>query len=226
MAYGLSIPAVSALSHFTGVQYFHSFWFIPNAILLYLLFIKMRQGHFCMIPYEPAKHHIPVVVEVFKFSFFVIALSVFLMLGTLGVHELGHSITAKAFGCSHETSFGIGHAVTHVMCESSAGSILIILGGFILTLVVSLLMYFMGNDFAKRLSFLLLAFSMLISIDDFTVLNMPYSVIVIIVFISALLIGYGISLIVRNYELEYARYEASVCTPAACGKESYLKSKP
>jgi hypothetical protein len=225
MAYGLSIPAMSAISHFTGTQYLHSFWFIPNAILLYILFIKMRQGHFCMMPYKPAKHHIPVVVEVFKFGFFVIALSVFLMLGTLGVHELGHSITAQVFGCSHQTSFGIGHAVTHVVCESSAGSILIILGGFILTLVVSLLMYFMGNDFAKRMSFLMLAFSILISVDDFTVLRIPYSVIIAGVFTAALLIGYGIMLIVKNYELEYERYEASLCTSAACGKESYLNPK-
>jgi hypothetical protein len=224
MIYGTSIIAVSLLGYFTGTQYLHSLWFLPNMILAFLLFLKLQRGHVCVTA-EPEKHHIPLAVEVCKFSFFVIALSVFLMLGTLGVHELGHSISAKALGCSHETSFGIGYAVTHVTCNSAFGSTIITLGGFVLTLIISMLMYFMGNDFAKRMSFLLIAFSILIAIDDFTALHMPYSVVVVAVLISALLIGFGISLVVKNYELEYQRYEASVCSANACVKESYLKQK-
>jgi hypothetical protein len=179
-----------------------------------------REGHVCAPKFTPVKHHIPVIVEVFKFGIFIVGLGVFLMLGTLGVHELGHSLAAKSFNCAHSTEFGIGQAVTHVECKSNAGETFIILGGFILTLIISLLMYFLGNDFARRMSYLLIAFSLLAAIDDFAVMHMPKSLLMTSVFVSTLLIGYGIVLIVRNYEHEYENYEASVCAAAACEKKA------
>jgi hypothetical protein len=219
MLYGFLLLAVSITSHFMGLQYLHSFWFIPNIVLTYLIIRMRKAGHICASTPLPEKHHIPVVVEVFKFGFFVIGLSIFLMLGILGVHELGHSLAAKIFSCSHATDFGIGYAVTHVVCESSAGSTIIILGGLILTLFISLLMHFLGNDFARRLSYLLISFSMLTAIDDFAALDMPKSIVITMVFVSMLLIGYGLSLVVKNYELEYQKYEASVCATPHCEKK-------
>ncbi|MFC1741729.1 hypothetical protein ACFL3V_04300 [Nanoarchaeota archaeon] len=222
MAYGAAIIAVSAAAQLSSTQYLNAFWFIPNIILIYLLWRMLHKGDICD-HYTTEKHHIPVIVEVFKFGFFVIGLSSFLMLGILGVHELGHSLMAKLFSCAHTTDFGIGYAVTHVVCESGFGATPIILGGLILTILISLLMYFMGNDFAKRMSFLLIAFSLLIAIDDFTALKLPYSLIITAVLISTLLIGYGIVLIVKNYEVEYEAYEAKVCSSIPCGKETNLK---
>jgi hypothetical protein len=215
MAYGFSIICMAALAYFTKVPYINSFWFITSSVLFYILFCMFGEDDICTAAHQPVKHHIPIVVEVLKLGFFVAALSAFLMLGTLGVHELGHSLAAKGFGCFHETSFGIGFAVTHVMCESGGGTTLITLAGFIMTVLVSALIYFMGNDFAKRMSLLMFAFSMIIATDDFTALGIPNSLFVVIVFVSALLIGYGLVLIVRNYEKEYAEYEAGVATACA-----------
>ena len=225
MGYGFLIPAVAVFSHIKEIPYLNSFWFIPTAAVFYLLFLMWKQGHVCISMHEPEKHHIPVIVEVFRLGSFVVGLSILLMLGTLGVHELGHSITAHIFGCSHETSFGIGRAVTHVVCDSALGSTLIILAGFILTVKISFLMYFMGNNFAKRISYLLLGFSIITAFDDFSVLGVPYSAIIVLVFASAMLVGYGLVLVVNNYELEYKNYEESICAPACGKKERYLNSE-
>jgi hypothetical protein len=215
MAYGLLMIAVSYASHMLGIGHVFAPWFATDLALIAVLWLMSEKGHVCASSEKHARHHIPLVVEVFRFSIFIIGLVVFLMLGTLGVHELGHSMTANAFDCSHETSFGVGFAVTHILCDSSSGSVMIALGGFSLTILISLLMYFMGNDFARRLSFMMLAFSMLIAVDDFTGLGLPYSIVFIIVFAAAMLIGYGISLIVSEYDTEYLSHEA-VCTSAAC----------
>ncbi|MBW2972569.1 hypothetical protein KY359_06035 [Candidatus Woesearchaeota archaeon] len=216
MVYGFFIAGASVLAYATEIPYLESFWFVPNSVLFYLLFIMLIEGHVCKLSLNPSKHHVPLVVEVFKLGFFVVGLSVFLMLGTLGVHELGHSLAAKIFGCSHSTVFGIGSAVTHVSCSSGAGENMIAISGFILTLFVAMLIYFMGYEFSQRLATLILAFSMLIAVDDFTMLGLPKSVFVILIFIAALLIGYGIVLIVRNYEQEYHTREAGVCVGAKC----------
>jgi hypothetical protein len=221
MVYGASIIAVSAAAHLTGMTYLRSFWFIPNIFLCVLLLFMLRKGLMCADTCVSERQHIPVAVEIFKFGLFIAGLSLFLMLGTLGVHELGHSLAANMVGCSHETTFGIGTAMTRVTCDSDVASTFITLNGFILTLIISLLMYFLGNNFARRMSFLLLAFSMLVAIDDFSVLSMPHSILVILGLISTLLIIYGITLIVKNYLLEYETYETSVCSSAVCGKGTY-----
>ncbi|MBN1543979.1 hypothetical protein JW898_00790 [Candidatus Woesearchaeota archaeon] len=220
MLYGLFIAAAAVLAQFTGISYLESFWFIPGAVLFYMLFMMLMEGVLC----SPAKHHhhmhhIPLVWEVFRLGFFVVCLSIFIMLGMLGVHELGHSLAAKAFGCEHSTTFGIGQAVTHVTCTSGSGAVLITLGGLVLTLLISLMMYFMGNEFSKKLSLLMFAFSMIISVDDFSALGLPNSVFVIITFLSALLIVYGLASIVRNYEEEYYSYESAVCRSSECGEK-------
>ena len=209
MLYGFLIGGVSVFSYLKSDNHISAPWFLADILLLPVLFFMWRK-HVASPRGTFRLHHIPAVVEVFRFGLFIIFLSIFLMLGTLGVHELGHSLLANAFGCTHETKFGIGFAVTHVMCDEDGGSSFIALGGFILTVLVAAVMFIAGNDFARRISFLLLAFSMLISIDDFTGMGMPYSLVVIIVFASMMLIGYGIVLVVKEYELEYEAEEAAV----------------
>jgi hypothetical protein len=156
------------------------------------------------VPAGNEKKPLPVMLEVFKFGVFIVGFVTLLMLGTLGVHELGHRLAAAAFGCAHETTFGIGRAMTHVACDSPANTAIIIMGGLALTLAISIIMYFAGNDFTRRSAFLLLAFSIMTSFDDFGALGMPYYLAVLSVFASACLIGYGIMLIVSGYHENYA----------------------
>jgi len=219
MVYGFALIATALLASLTGSPHLYSFWFVPNAVMFFLLFSMMWEVKACVpgkVSDADARHHIPLVIEVFKLGLFVVGLSIFLMLGTLGVHELGHSLAAKAFGCEHETSFGIGYAKTHVVCESDTGSTLITLAGFIMTVIVALLLFFMGHEFSQRLSLMILAFSMMMAVDDFSKLGMPDSIFIIIIFASAVLIGYGLVQIVKNYEKEYAAHEgdASMCASA------------
>lgn len=209
MAYGLLLAVTSVISYAAGIVHTNSFWFIPNIAVLYLIYLFWQDSNVHARIHTARKHHIPVIAEVFKIGFFILSISIFIMLGTLGVHELGHSLAAKSLGCSHATSFGIGKAVTHIKCESASGSTFIALAGFILTILISLLIYFMGNDFAKRIAHMMFGFSILIAVDDFTVLSMPYSAITALVIISSIFIGYSIVRIVNNYELEYSNYEAS-----------------
>jgi hypothetical protein len=209
MAYGLLLAVTSVISYAAGIAHTNSFWFIPNIAVLYLLYLFWQDSSIRASAQEITKHHIPVIAEVFKLGFFILSISIFIMLGTLGVHELGHSLAAKSFGCSHTTSFGIGQAVTHITCESASGSTFITLAGFLLTVIISLLIYFMGNDFAKRIAHMMFGFSMLIALDDFTVLSTPYSAVTALIVVSSIFIGYGIVRIVKNYELEYSDYEAS-----------------
>ncbi len=216
MIYGIAVSSCALLAHFTGVPYISSFWFIPSAVLFYVMFTMMGEDDVCGMAPVAGAHHVPVVVEVFRLGLFVAGLSVFLMLGVLGVHELGHSLAAGALGCSHETSFGIGYAVTHVACGDGSGETLITLAGFGLTLLISALMFFAGNAFARRMSLLMFAFSFIIASDDFSVLGMTRSFFVIIIFASALLIGYGLMKIVQNYEAEYVSREARACTSPLC----------
>ncbi len=222
MVYGFSIIGAALLAHIGGTRHIDSFWFIPSAIMFYLVFCMLNEENICNVKSSTHKHHIPIIVESIKLGLFVIGLSVFLMLGTLGVHELGHSLAANAMGCSHETSFGIGFAKTHIVCESDAGTTLITLAGLIMTLIVAALLYFMGNDFARRIALLIIAFSFITAVEDFGALGLPQSLFVIVIFISAVLICYGLVLVVRNYEKEYEAHEdvARMCGQDYCEEKN------
>jgi hypothetical protein len=203
MAYGGALIIVSLVNYLSGMQYVKSFWFIPYAFLSYIAFSLFRAKDLYITPFENVPRQVPLALEVVKLGLFVVGLSIFIMLGTLGVHELGHSLVAKTFGCSTETVFDIGFAKTHVVCDSTTGSTLIALGGFALTMLISLVIYMVGNDFAKRMSFMMFAFSFIISSDDFIVLKLPYSLMIIALFVTAILVAYGLVRIVQEYELEY-----------------------
>jgi hypothetical protein len=213
MAYGIALLAASIAAYLLKSDYLSAFWFVPNIASLALVAVMLKTSHPCYLYLKPEPHHLPVVVEVFRFGFFVISLSAFLMLGILGVHELGHSLAAASLGCEHSTMFGIGKAVTRVSCPGDSGSTLLTLAGLIMTLIVSALMYLFGNDFSRRISCLLAAFSFVISLDDLTVLGLPQSGFIALVFASALLACYGILLIVQNYEVEYVAGENSCASP-------------
>jgi hypothetical protein len=162
---------------------------------------------------------------VFKFGFFVITLSSFLMLGTLGVHELGHSLAAQLFGCAHQTDFGMGFAVTHVECASNAGFVWIALAGFLLTALIALVIHLTGHAFSKRISWLLLGFAILIAVDDFETLHMTNSGLVLMVLLASGVIVYSIVKVVKAYELEYARHESRICAMSGCERQSLLNSR-
>jgi len=218
IAYGLLVSSASISAYFLGTGYMHLFMVVPNIALFSLLLMIFRRGHTCALSGGCERSHTPMIVEVMKFGFFIVVFTIFLMLGTLGTHELGHSLAAKTFGCTHETVFGIGRAVTHVSCDDGDGRTVITLGGLILTVFVSLSLFLAGNDFARKMSLLLLALSVLVSIDDFSALGLPDSMIVSAVFVSMFLISYGLFLIVNQYGLEYDTYEASIDRPG-CGRK-------
>lgn len=209
LVYGIVLSSVSIFAYLNGTQYTNTFWFIPNIIAIYLIYMINQKSQLQSHLHTEKKHHVPVIVEVGKLGLFVIGLSIFLMLGTLGVHELGHSVFAKAFGCSHDTVFYIGHAITHVTCDNDAGAIPITLGGIILTLIIALLIYITGNAFARDISYLITGFSIITAVDDFTVLGIPHSVIFMGVIIAAIVIVHGLVKIVKSYEIEYELHEAS-----------------
>lgn len=218
MIYGLLLSSTAAVSYAVGISHISAFWFLPNIAVLYLLYLMWKNGHIRSNVHEPEKHHIPIIVEVFKLGLFVVALGIFLMLGTLGVHELGHSLMAKTFGCTHNTEFGAGYAVTHVVCNSEAGTTFIKMGGFLLTLIIAILMYIVGTEFAKRISYLVLGFAIVMSVDDLLSLGFPYSAIIALVIVSAIVIVYGLMRVVSSYEVEYEDYETHLCA-SACEKE-------
>ena len=210
MAYGLLLAAISVISHVTGLTHTNSFWFIPNIAVIYIFYLLWQDSSIHPSLQVSQKHHIPVIAEIFKLGLFIMSISLFVMLGTLGVHELGHSLAAKSFGCSHSTVFSIGKAVTHVVCDSASGSTFIALAGLILTVAISIIIYSMGNGFAKRVAYMIFGFSILIAVDDLAVLNTPYSAITALIVVSSIFIGYSIVRIARNYESEYRDYEASL----------------
>lgn len=209
IAYSVIFIAAALVSSLPGYGYVAAPWFIPNVILVLLLYNIYRRSDELHMHEQVRMKKDNFILEIVRLGLYVCGLSILLMLGILGVHELGHSLSAEFFGCSHETTYDFGNAKTHVQCEDSSASTILLLSGLVLTLLLSALMYIVGNDFARRVSSLMFAFSLIAASEDLSSLGVPDSSFIILILISSFLVIYGIVLIVRGYEQEYAHLEMS-----------------
>ncbi len=203
--YGLVLLMTGIATHLTKTAYLNSLWFIPTVAAGILLYSIYKKGH--LLRFHDCGHKdLPAIFEVLKFGMFINALFLFLAIGTLGVHEFGHSIAASLFSCAHSTSFGSGFAVTSISCPGNEGVIFIALAGFLLTAIFSALIYVTGSEYARKIGIVTGALSLFISIDDFKSIGMPESGMFLVVFISSALIVFGIASIIRSYEKEYSNH--------------------
>lgn len=124
---------------------------------------------------------------------FVITIANLLFISTVGVHEAGHIISAKYFGCERirtivyeESGGGIGIApYTEVFCSDNYYQEFIILAGIFLPLIVSILLLVIGKIFVRKLAFLMLGFSLLISYRDLQEMQLSSSIIITILLSGA-----------------------------------------
>jgi hypothetical protein len=119
----------------------------------------------------------PYVFIFLKYFVFIIVLSNFILMGTVGLHEAGHIIVSKFYDCGYRrVIYAESSAYTEVLCSELSGNSLVILGAVFLPLLVAFLLFFIGGKFMKEISFLIGGFDFIISYKDFTDLGFSENV--------------------------------------------------
>lgn len=196
---GLSYAAASILLltlTFIGKEAHKLFWFIP-ATLMFFVFLSMYLDvtNLGIIKREKLKQKKKILIFAYanvlaKFLIFITAISAFILVSTVAIHELGHALVAQYYGCGQFKAviYDIIAPHTEIRCESAYNNVVLTLGGIAATLVIALVFILTGGQFTTGLSYLLFGFGLLISYGDLTDLGISKNIIAVVLFSSLITI--------------------------------------
>ena len=130
-----------------------------------------------------------------SFVFYIAAMSSFIFLSTVSIHEMGHAIAAKYYNCERGKAIIYDTADsphTEMVCKEYYNNIVLTISGVILTLIVAIIFLTIGNRFTVILSYLIIGFSLLISYGDLIDLGASKNIIVTVILLANLFIVLGI----------------------------------
>ena len=138
---------------------------------------------------------------VIKFTFFIALINVFLTLGTLTLHEFGHSLAAAHYGCSHnKITFTIGESpYTEIECEENINLTVILFAGIIFTSLLSLILFFSSSGIPKYLACIIFSVGIIAASIDLAFLSINETIIFFFNMVSYLLMALSVTKIALLY---------------------------
>jgi len=162
---------------------------------------KRRKKRQKETPFEHLVHQIEVETRhLLKNFVFVILLSVFILISTIGIHEFGHVIAANHYGCEYRTIlFEEGTSpYTEIFCPDGKFNKMIILAGPLLPILLASLLIIVGGKFVREMALMILGFNFILTYRDFTDLGFPESIKIGVIILGTILFMTGIILL--NHE--------------------------
>jgi hypothetical protein len=144
-------------------------------------------------------------ILIIKFLLFMVSVSIFVALGTMTIHEMGHVIVSRVYGCTtSQIIFNFGELpYTEVGCIENTNMTFILLAGLISTSIISIVMFFSGRYITRYISGIIFSIGLLASTIDLYFLNQNIIIITIINIIAYLLLVLSIIKISMLYFKEY-----------------------
>jgi len=177
------------------------FSFFSNFIFLILIvnFVAdLRKYPLIHLEYFGSKDK-PFFVVLLKYFIFMIVLTNFVFIGTIGVHELGHFGVSYMYNCEHrEIIFNEDFAHTNVLCKDLPNNMLVLLGGVLTPLVLAILMFLLGGSFIRSISPIVFGFGLILSNRDFRELGFSDNLLTLAVFLGFLSLFVGIIMLAKS----------------------------
>jgi hypothetical protein len=112
------------------------------------------------------------LIIVVKLIFFISAISIFITVGTVGIHELGHSIIAAAYKCTPSTMYSLGQMpFTDIQCVEKINLNFIKLEGLISTTIISIIFFFTLKGKVRYLSLTIFSLGLIVANLDLVSLS-------------------------------------------------------
>lgn len=187
--------------------------FMPDILMVYVFYNLMQHTKSCERRIRHILKKTPLPLQVIKFFLFIAALTLFMMFGTLAIHEIGHALTAKFYGCSYSAVvYQSGYfPYTDVGCSNKPNNWVILIGGMGLTSALALIFFLTGDEFIKYTSYLIFALGIIIASKDFIELGLSQNIIFVLYVIAIILIILSISKIVIFYIREFKKTRIIFC---------------
>ncbi len=134
------------------------------------------------------------LVFFFRYFSFVIILTSFTLIATVGIHEFGHVLYSQAQGCNYSVVIyeGDSYPYTQIFCQNDSIRTNALLAGPVLPIILAIILFFLGGHITRELSILIFGFNLLASYKDFLDLGLPMSLAVSSTIIGIIFLFFGV----------------------------------
>ena len=173
--------------------------FIPNTILfiVFLLFVLDIEnwGSKQKKEQKQKKRKIIYPFLFMKFIIFMSFVTIFALLSTIALHEMGHALAGQYYGCERSRAViydlsDLPH--TEMICTGYYNDTIITLAGVFLPIIIGIIFLLTGSSFTANLSYLIFGFSLIIPSLDLESLNVSQSSIFLVILLGFVILLYGI----------------------------------
>jgi len=167
-------------------------------ILIFNLLADLKKYPLLHLEYSNNKEK-PYFLVLLRHFIFIIVLTNFIFIGTLGIHELGHFGISKLYNCESGKIIYEGNFLhTEVLCKNLPDNILILLGGILIPVLLAVVLFLIGDNFIRDVSILIIGFNLIASNRDFTDLGVSDNFVMLSLFIGAIFLIIGIIMFVKS----------------------------
>ncbi|MFH1642062.1 MAG: hypothetical protein ABIC04_04130 [Nanoarchaeota archaeon] len=174
-------------------------WFIPNALMFIVFLLFFYDVRYCRIgknaETEPKIKKIMFPFLFFKFVVFITSMTLFLLLSTISIHEMGHTLSAQYYGCekSKAVIYDIADSAhTEMVCSLYYNDLIVTLAGVLLPLIVGLIFLLTGGSFTSNISYLIIGFSLILPSKDLETLHFSNSMIFLVIISGIVIVMLGV----------------------------------
>lgn len=180
-----------------GSQYIYSIGSIIILIYLFKVFIyDIKKYPIFQIKKSKKRSYF---ISMMRHLIFIITITNFVFIGTVGIHEFGHFGAAQIYGCADSSIVYDGSFFhTTMLCADSSNSFIISIAGIALPLFVAFLLIIIGGKFIQEIGLLMIGFDLLSGSRDLKSVNSPEILIFISLFVGFLFLIYGIFLLAKS----------------------------
>jgi len=159
--------------------------------LLFLIFVhSFTKGLRSKPEYIPEQlSSQPRTIKFLKHLLFIVILTNFVFIGTIGIHEVGHVVSAKLFDCENAQVIVEFDTMPHAetACSNNPSPLKLVSGALLLPLVFALFLATSNGAHMKEISLQIISFNFLISYQDFLLIGFSTPLALFIVFTGAVL---------------------------------------
>lgn len=184
-----------------GTEDMHLFSLVSNLLFLILIFnlIKdLKKYPLLHLEYFQNKEK-PYFLILLRHFIFIVVLTTFMFIGTIGIHELGHLVISKFYDCEYGRIVYEGDFLrTEILCKNFPDNIFILLGGILIPVLLAVVLFTIGERFIRGVSLLIIGFNLIASNKDFSDLGISDNFVVLSLFIGAIFLIMGIIMFAKS----------------------------
>jgi len=135
-----------------------------------------------------------------KYFIFIIVLTNFVLISTIGVHELSHVLVSRFYECESKSIFYEDgkYPYSEIVCDDLSGKNPIALSGVLIPILVGLILLVIGGNFIKAVSFLIIGFNLIASYKDFQEVGFTSNILLVSSVIGMIFLFIGLVFLAKS----------------------------